>query len=141
MIPNCSSKKIRNTRQRTALLEVLEGTKTHPTAAWLFEKLKKNDPKISLGTVYRNLSLLATEGKIQVIKPENGADRFDATTQVHYHVECTACGKVADIELSDEQIAVEDLYSKAELFSGYRLASHRLHFLGLCPKCQKSANS
>ena len=138
MIPIYTSKPHRNTRQRAALLETLASTKTHPTAAWLFEKLQKEDSKISLGTVYRNLSFLADEGTIRVIRPEKGPDRFDAVTRVHYHVECTCCGKVADVELSPEKVAVESLFSQAELFSGYRIASHRIHFSGLCPACQNS---
>ena len=139
MIPIYTSKIHRNTRQRAALLAELEATKVHPTAATLFEKLKKDDPKISLGTVYRNLSFLVDEGAIHVIRPEKGPDRFDAVTRVHYHVECTHCGKVSDVELSPEKVAVDCLFSQAELFSGYSIASHRIHFSGLCPTCQNAS--
>lgn len=141
MIPNYPSKIHRNTRQRVALLEALESTSTHPTASWLFDKLKKNDPKISLGTVYRNLSFLAEEGVIQVIRPEKGPDRFDAITGVHYHVECSGCGNVADVKIPKKQASTESLCSAAELSSGYRITSHRIHFSGLCPVCQNSFSS
>jgi len=146
----------RNTKQRTAILDLLMSTKTHPTAAWLHERLKPDFPGLSLGTVYRNLSVLDAEGRILTLESGTGIDRFDADTSRHYHVVCTACGRVDDVpfgtgespaadegrEASSEagdqarSIAPPDIRdSDAERASGYRITAHRLDFFGICPAC------
>ena len=52
----------RQSKQRTRILELLRSTEIHPTADWFYEKLKNEFPQLSLGTVYRNLSILVEQG-------------------------------------------------------------------------------
>ncbi len=131
-------KKSRDTKQRLALLELLASTKEHPTATWLYENLRKTFPSISLGTVYRNLSVLVEQGRVRVLRNGSGFDRFDGNVSEHNHVICTVCKKIMDIvsEIPAEA-AVE---RSAEKESGFKIISHRLDFYGICPECSTKAN-
>ena len=70
-------KDLKYSRQREAILDNLKSRVDHPTADMLFQSLRKDDPKISLGTVYRNLGLLAELGRINKISAQNGIERYD----------------------------------------------------------------
>lgn len=124
----------KNSRQRNALLSLLYSTKTHPTATWLFENLKQDFPHISPGTVYRNLNVLANQGKVRILRAGSLQDRYDGNASTHYHVQCEKCGKVEDLDLPPDP----GQNAHAETVSGYRIVAHRLDFYGICPDCQKS---
>lgn len=119
-------------RQREALFNLLCSTKTHPTAAWLYDELRKEFPHLSQGTVYRNLNILADQKRIKILNTGSGFAHFDADTSVHNHVICTRCGRVDDVCMTSD-IRQE---REASSVSGYRIDSHRLDFFGLCPDCQ-----
>src|SRR6056297_2080891 len=91
--------KTRMTKQRKTILEVLKNTDSHPTADWIYEKVKQEIPNISLGTVYRNLNLLADKDKITVINYANDQSHYDGNTKIHYHFRCNQCGNVFDLEV------------------------------------------
>ena len=67
----------RTTRQRQVILEELQKLQSHPTAAALYEIVRRRVPKISLGTVYRNLELLARTGLIRKLEFAGAEARFD----------------------------------------------------------------
>ncbi len=120
------------TKQRKVIVEELKKLKTHPTATSLYELVRKRLPKISLGTVYRNLDLLGEAGIIQKLETAGTQKRFDGTVENHYHVRCVQCGQVDDIPLP--------LFGEIEELLGglsnYKILSHRLEFQGICPSCQ-----
>lgn len=89
---------------------------------------------ISLGTVYRNLKVLAERGEIQELCYGNGSSRFDAITGNHYHMRCQSCGGVFDIDTPPRW----DIDRDMERQTGFAISYHRLEFLGLCPSCQKA---
>jgi Fur family peroxide stress response transcriptional regulator len=97
----------RYSRQREEILRVVQTTDTHPTADWVYEQVRKTLPHVSLGTVYRNLNLLADEGLIQRVILDDGIVRFDGNTHDHHHFICTKTGKIYDIvlPLGDELLA------------------------------------
>jgi Fur family peroxide stress response transcriptional regulator len=132
MITDKKATSPRNTRQREAIARVLAETTSHPTAAWIYDKLKADFPDLSLGTVYRNLSFLSDRGLIRVLRSGSGTDRFDGNASGHYHVVCESCGKVEDIAMESDAALDE----RAETLSGYRVSSHRLDFFGVCPACR-----
>lgn len=107
----------------------------HPSADQIYLEIRAKDPRISRGTVYRNLNILSEEGQITHVKVP-GADRYDGRTDFHYHLICTGCGAVCDAPFSydptpDKTIAAE---------SGYRITRHRMIFEGVCPACQKAGH-
>jgi Fur family ferric uptake transcriptional regulator len=121
----------RNTRQRQAILEVLRGMTSHPTAAELYNAVRKRLPRISLGTVYRNLEVLARLGLLRKLEFGGTETRFDGDLQEHYHVRCVECGRVAD--LHDLPFDPSDL--RVEGLGGYRILGHHLEYVGVCPAC------
>lgn len=127
---------VRFSKQREAVLNVLKGTTSHPTAAWIFENVRKEIPNISLGTVYRNLARLSEDGIILKIDGGDGVERFDADTKDHYHMMCKHCGSVSDVFID----YADELDKKASEFCGCRIDCHKLMFCGICPNCNQSKN-
>ncbi len=125
--------KTRMTKQRKTILKVLKNTNSHPTADTIYEEVKKEIPNISLGTVYRNLNLLADKGKITVINYANDQSHYDGNTENHYHFRCNNCGNVFDLELN---LIDKKINSKVENNTDFIVDNHRLEFYGLCPTCQ-----
>ena len=122
------------TRQRKVILEELRKLAEHPTAEELYEIVKQKLPRISLGTVYRNLEVLSELGKIQKIELSGSIMRFDWQTEKHYHIRCINCDRVdnAPIEFMKN---MENVLGSTD----YKITGHRLEFLGLCPVCMEKA--
>lgn len=78
----------RKSKQKEAIFKVLKGTTSHPTAEWVYERVRREIPNISLGTVYRDLELLKQEGEILKLGLAGRESRFDAKTEKHYHFRC-----------------------------------------------------
>lgn len=87
-------------RQREAVYEAVCSVRSHPTADEVYDSVKKKLPNVSLATVYRNLSLLCSEGKLIMINTGDGATHYDGFTEKHHHLVCSVCGKVVDLDLS-----------------------------------------
>lgn len=120
-------------RKRSAILECLRSTKTHPSAEWVFRQLKPQIPDLSLGTVYRNLTLFRRQGLVASVGTVQGVERFDANTAPHVHFICTCCGKVEDLP----EVRVPDrLAQEAARVSGGCVAACRLTFDGVCEDCR-----
>jgi len=128
----------RMTQQRKVILEEVKRLGTHPTADEVYEAVRKRLPKVSLGTVYRNLDLLSKEGYIRKIDPAYPQMRFDANTDDHYHVVCMACGRVDDVSVEPPKGDIDHMEKRIIQISKYTILGHNLEFLGLCPECRKS---
>ena len=126
---------MRSTRQRSIILEVLQGTTTHPTAGWIFDKVKEQCPNISLGTVYRNLNLLKETGRIRELTFGKNTARYDGNFEPHHHIFCLECGKLEDVTCALDP----DLTKNVEEMNGYTIISHQLEFSGICPECLKNS--
>jgi len=120
------------TRQRRIIMEELKKLDTHPTAYEVYESVRKRLPKISLGTVYRNLEILSVFRMIQKLETAGTQKRFDGVTANHYHVRCTNCGRVADVPVA----LIPTIDQIAAGASDFEILWHRLEFGGLCPQCR-----
>lgn len=123
---------MRITNQRQVILEELRKVKTHPTANELYDMVRERLPRIGLGTVYRNLELLADAGVIQKINTSGTQKRFDGTPDQHYHIRCEQCGRVDDIAMDCQN----GLEKKAAQASSYMVTSHHVEFRGICGECR-----
>ena len=122
-------------RKRDAILTCLRETTEHPSAEWVYSQLKQEIPNLSLGTVYRNLSLFKEQGLITSLGTVNGVERFDANTDPHVHYICTGCGRVLDLH----QLRVpEELNQAAAMNSGGEVTGCQLTFTGVCGQCAKN---
>ena len=100
----CPTKAVRLSRQRETILAELRKVKTHPTADQVYEMVRKILPRISLGTVYRNLNSLVEAGRVRRVSIPGKADRFDHTLRWHSHLYCNACGRVVDADVDEKQV-------------------------------------
>jgi Fur family ferric uptake transcriptional regulator len=123
------------TRQRQIILEELHTVNTHPSADEVYEMVRKRLPRISLGTVYRNLEILSELGEIQKLELGGDLKRFDRNPNKHYHIRCIQCGRVDDAPIAPLNKIENELYG-ATVFT---IIGHRLEFEGLCPRCSKSS--
>lgn len=124
----------RTSKKRQAIYEALYASTAHPSAEQLYSELKPSIPDLSLGTVYRNLSVLMSEGRIISIGNVNGEERYDANTETHSHFICEKCNAVLDVWLSP---SVAPDYNDVEICTGGKVKNHSLSFSGLCEKCSK----
>ena len=122
----------RQSKQRTRILELLRSTEIHPTADWLYEKLKNEYPRLSPGTVYRNLSILVEQGLAKKIHFGSTFDRFEANIKQHYHFICESCGKILDFDMP----IYDDLNSQAKQLTNFTINHHKLEFYGICEECK-----
>ncbi|MDD2627668.1 MAG: transcriptional repressor [Clostridia bacterium] len=118
-------------RQKENILNCIKLRKDHPTAEEIHLTLRKEYPRISLGTVYRNLDKLVKEGSINRLKNYDGKDRFDKQNNHHYHAICIKCGEIEDIFADYFEEMDNKIISK-----GYHILSHELKFNMLCSKCK-----
>ena len=122
----------RMTRQRRAILDELRKLRTHPTADELYEIVRERLPRISLGTVYRNLDVLHRGGMVMKLDMGGGQSRFDGNTMEHHHVKCSGCGRVADLPENGIQLTAPLRASR----NGFKITGYRVEFDGVCPFCQ-----
>lgn len=123
---------MRNSKQSMLIREDVTNRYDHPTAAMVYESVRAENPKISLGTVYRNLDKLVTGGEIVRISVPNQADRFDATTKEHYHLVCEKCGKAIDVRSDKIRRALDKVFNDD---SGFEVGKVQLLAMGLCKDC------
>jgi len=127
---------MRLTTQRQIILEELGKVTSHPTANEVYDMVRKRLPRIGLGTVYRNLELMAESGIILKLEVGGTQKRFDATIDPHYHIRCNSCGKVDDIDMEVQPL----INQVAEKASNYKILGHHIEFNGTCRDCQEKAS-
>lgn len=126
---------LRMTRQRQGILEELRNTDTHPSADELFGRVRRQMPRISLGTVYRNLEILSELGEIQTIEMAGSLKRFDGVAKNHYHIRCVTCDRLIDAPLEVSQ----SLENAVQTQTDFHILGHKVEFTGICPDCRRRA--
>lgn len=122
----------RNTVQKTIVLDALNALANHPTADAVYDYVHATHPSISKATVYRVLSKMSDESQVLRVRINNGADHFDHQVFPHYHVRCTRCGRVDDVDIP----LLPELEEQAAQASSYLISDCSLQFDGVCPACQ-----
>jgi len=124
---------LRMTNQREVILRELKKSKQHLTADELYDRVKKDMPRISLATVYRNLEILSGAGMIGKLEISGRQKRFDYDVSEHDHIYCTVCHKVNNLEIERQGLHEKEL----KAVKGYTVTGYRLEIIGICPACQK----
>lgn len=123
---------IRRSKNRDAILEILRSTKSHPSAEWVYQRLKEQLPEAGLATVYRNLKLLEEQGLVKRLSFTDGCDRYDADMGAHAHCRCTSCGRVLDMPAPEFATQLPD---------GFCECGREVIFYGTCRDCQREHRS
>ena len=125
-------KKQHYSKKREAILETISNTKSHPTAEWVYLKLKPLYPDLSLATVYRNIVYFKKNGNIITVANVNGQDRYDSNTSEHCHFICSECFSVIDIDID---LNNADIYEKIKRKYHFQPHYQNTIFYGKCEKC------
>ena len=120
-------------KQRELILQTVTENPIHPTADTVYEQVRQVNPKISLGTVYRNLNFLSEMGILKKISMPVGSDRFDGRLDEHYHMICDCCGQVFDVECA----SLEELDRQIMNRQGFQVMDHHLLLTGVCRECRE----
>lgn len=121
----------RMTKQRKVILEELRKVTSHPTADEVYDMVRQRLPRISLGTIYRNLDVLAEGGEILKLESAGNQKRFDGNPMPHAHIRCNRCGRVGDVMNVATQISTVGAAAK-----GFTITGARIEFEGVCDACQ-----
>jgi Fur family transcriptional regulator, peroxide stress response regulator len=132
-----SDQKYRMTHQRQVILEEVVKDPGHPTADEIYERVRKKLPRISMGTVYRNLDILVSSGFISRIQPGLPQMRFDGKTREHYHVTCLRCGKIENAPIEPFGDTLNTLELALGRLTKFGIFGHKLEFMGLCKECME----
>jgi Fe2+ or Zn2+ uptake regulation protein len=129
--------KERRTRQFAAVAAIVKAAHDHPSAEEVHRRVRRKLPRVSLGTVYRNLQKLAAQQQIRVVQLADRATRYDGMLEEHDHFTCERCDSVTDL-LRKHGIARTTWPDLGR--AGYAVRSHALTFYGVCPKCHNAAD-
>lgn len=128
---------LKYSRQRELIKDFLMGRCDHPTADIVYMNVRQQVPNISLGTIYRNLTLLTERGEIQRLRLGDGTDHFDADTSPHYHFICRECGGVQDLRID----SIDNIMDAARQHFNGQITGHMTYFYGMCDRCCRKINS
>jgi Fur family peroxide stress response transcriptional regulator len=122
----------RKSRQREIILELLRNNPYHPSVEWIYRRVREEMPRVSLGTIYRNLDVLAALGLIQRVSFGEDRERFEANVGEHYHFICERCRQITDLEMPVDL----SLNRRASRYGGRSVKRHRIVFYGICASCR-----
>ena len=125
-----NSPQTRMTKQRMVILEELRKVTSHPTADEIYSMVRSRLPRISLGTVYRNLDLLAETGEILRLESAGSQKRFDGNAMRHQHVRCNRCGRIGDVMTN-----LPEPDPSGAVAHGFTIIDARIEFDGVCDHC------
>ncbi len=125
----------RGSKQYNTVAAAVKSVRTHPNAADVYEIARKEMPKISLGTVYRNLKLLKSDGEIIGFEAPDGTEHFDGVTDGHMHFVCLSCGEIFDLETPSPETRTSVCAPLEE--KGFKIVSADILLKGYCDKCSK----
>ncbi len=123
---------MRFSKQRDLILNIVQGTRSHPTADWVYGEVRKEFPNVSLGTVYRNLGQLVDNKSLLAINID-GTIHYDAFLDDHQHFQCKTCNNIYDIDIS-----IKDFVSQIESKTNHKIDGCQIHLVGICKDCQNN---
>ena len=129
-----TEKKLRKSKQRNRILEVLQHTRSHPTANWVYDQLKEEFPSLSLGNVYRNLNILVEQGKVERLDFGSTFDRYEAKIDPHVHFVCESCGTMYDIDVPEA--LGQQLLRHVRENTDFEVTRQRMEVFGTCADCR-----
>lgn len=123
---------MRYSKQRELILQTLQKNAIHPSAEQLYELIKREEPAISLATVYRNLNLLAQQKIIKKIDGLEETSHFDHNICPHHHFFCKKCKRIFDINIDIIPNKIDEFLQK----DGMNVEEYEVSFRGICANCQ-----
>ena len=117
-------------KKRQMILDTIRSTTSHPSAMWVYKTLKEQIPDLSLGTVYRNITLFKEQGLVVSVATVSGEERIDGDTSAHAHFVCKECSRIYDIP--EECVSMNKQVCNLE---GFQTDTALLTYFGVCKSC------
>lgn len=129
---------LKSTRQRTLIIDTFFDLDGHHTVEDLWARVRQQDTKVSVATVYRTMKLLSECGLAHARNFGDGQTRYEAAVGRHHHdhLICTRCGLIVEFE-NDR---IEQLQDAVARKHGFTVISHKMELYGLCRNCQQSSD-
>ncbi len=132
MIARFRENGLKITPQRLAVLRLLEGNRSHPTAEDIYHTLKDEYPNLSFTTVYNILKSIRDAGGLRELLIDRERAHYDPDTSLHHHIICTRCGKLEDVHIKTG--AEPEL--PAKMTGDFLVTGHQINFFGICGRCR-----
>jgi len=123
--------KYKLTPQRMAIIDILIGNTSHPSADTIYEQLKAKYPMVSFSTVYNTLNVLKNLGELMELTINENKINYDPNIEPHHHLLCEKCGQIKDI-FQKADIMKEDI------INNHKVKKYRIYFYGICFDCLKN---
>lgn len=128
--------KVRKSKQRDRILQILQSERVHVTANWVYDQLRTEFPTLSLGNVYRNLNILVEQGLAVRLPFGSTFDVYEANREPHCHFVCERCGTIVDVFVPAELQA--QIRAHVESTTGHIVHHQDVDLKGLCKRCAES---
>lgn len=134
-----SERGLKSTRQRSLIIDLFFEMHGHLSVEDVWSRVRQDDPRVSVATVYRTMKLLSEAGLAHARNFGDGQTRFEPAVgrEHHDHLICTRCGTIIEFE-NDQIERMQDAVARRH---GFKVTSHKMELYGLCKSCQKSAES
>lgn len=135
--PRSAGAGVRATRQRGAIVALLDTVDEFRSAQELHDELRRRGENIGLTTVYRTLQSLAAAGVVDMVRTDTGESvyRRCAGPHHHHHLVCRECGSA--VEVSGRE--VEAWATEVAAAHGFSEVSHTIELFGTCAECRSQA--
>lgn len=127
-------KGLKVTSQRLAVCNFILSRKDHPTAEQIYQELRRQYPTISLGTIYKTLSLLKELGLVQELGFKEGSVRYDPDMEPHINMVCSKCGKIYDYKAEN----VKKMWNLIISDLGIKPKGQRIDIYYECDDCKEN---
>lgn len=127
---------LKSTRQRSLIIDVFFSMHGHLSVEEVWARVRQDDPRVSVATVYRTMKLLSESGLAHARNFGDGQTRYEPAVgrEHHDHLICTRCGTIIEFE-NDQIERMQDAVARRH---GFKVSSHKMELYGLCKSCQKA---
>jgi Fur family transcriptional regulator, ferric uptake regulator len=127
---------LKSTRQRTLIIDIFFGMHGHLSVEEVWARVRQDDARVSVATVYRTMKLLSESGLAHARNFGDGQTRYEPALgrEHHDHLICTRCGTIIEFE-NDQIERMQDAVARRH---GFKVTSHKMELYGLCKSCQKA---
>lgn len=118
------------TPQRRLILEIISNG-GHESAEDIFAEIKKEQPNVAFGTVYRNLNILKDLGLIRELDFRDGRNRFELVEKHHHHLVCLGCGNAIELNICPMKDNIKEVINE----HNFKISGHSFKVFGYCMAC------
>lgn len=129
-----ANKGLKVTPQRVAILEAIYKLNNHPTAENIADYIKKSQPNIAIGTIYKVLDALVENKIIKKVTTEADKMRYDGITEHHHHLYCVECDLIEDYKDDELNEILKNYFDKKKI-NGFHIKNFVVQINGTFDKC------